>query len=227
MLGSKAIGTIAVMGGTPSVLTEFMWSLVQLVIFSREAMCDVNQHIHVDIVRFSDHAPARNALSERFLGDWILFLDMDHNFEADLLVRMVELANSAEVDVLTALYRLKSPPYSPVIFSRASGTLNPIASWEPADLRLMEIAAAGAGCLWVRRKVFEAIAKTGEGPWDRMPGLSEDHSLFRRLEKLEIKAFCAPRIKANHLRIKGVDDEDAELHGFSVSEPLAAGVGYV
>ena len=76
---------------------------------------------------------------------------------------------------------------------------------------LARIASAGAGVLWVRRSVFDRIAaELHEGPFDRRLGLSEDHSFFERLGDLEIPAYLAPQVEAEHLQVTAVPTEQAE-----------------
>ena len=227
LLGTRAIGTVAYLGGVPAVLEEFCWSFSQLLIFSRETLCSPTQHIHASRVKFSDHAPARNALASGFLGEWLLQLDCDHSFDPDLLVRMLDLMNSADIDVLTGLYRYKAPPHSPVLFQREveDGLLRPVAKWEPLDIRLFEVAAAGAGCLLVRRRVFDAIWETGEEPFDRIHPMSEDLSFFERLRKLGIKSYVAPHIECGHLIAKPVGEEEQSACSgdINMSELFAVG----
>lgn len=218
LFGSNAIGTIGIMAGVPAVLTAFQRSLVKMVIHSRETLCDAKQHIHYDEAPFSDHGPARNHLVSRFMGQWLLMLDTDHEFEPDLLVRILDRADKHGFDVMTGLYRFKTSPCTPVLYSKnPEGSLAAITRW-PRDA-IFPVVAAGAGCLWIRRKVIEAIEATGEMPFDRLPGLSEDHSFFRRLDNLGIKTWCDPRIECHHLRVDPVTD--VEHDHYRESEPFA------
>lgn len=221
LIGSKPIGSICYMGGVPAVLEEFCWSLAQLLVYSREALCQEREYIHIDRVKFSDHGPARNRLVENFLGDWLLMLDCDHQFEPDLLARMVWRMKKYNLDVLSGLYRFKDPPCSPVLYAfGADDMCRPIARW-PKETEVFQIGGAGAGCLLVRRKVFDLISeKLNESPFDRYVGFSEDHSFFMRLRKLGIKSFCAPDIECDHLRIRPVTFEDAMDDGFALSDPI-------
>jgi GT2 family glycosyltransferase len=175
-------------------------------IYSREVLCTEKEYIHLDRVKFSDHGPARNTLVNRMLGDWILFIDTDHQPEPDLLARMLDRMNTHDIDVLTGLYRFKQPPCSPVVYVRdPSNTLLPVAKFPDS---IFKIHAAGAGCLLIKKKVILQIQMEGEEPFDRMPGLSEDHSFFRRLEKLGINSYCDPRIECHHLRVLPVTESE-------------------
>ena len=138
-------------------------------------------------------------------------LDTDHEFEPDLLARMLHRMHKHNLDVLTGLYRFKHPPHGPVLYARPpSGILSPITRWPKGDV--FPVAAAGAGCLLVRARVFDhLIEQIGCGPFDRLPDLSEDHSFFRRLEKAGIQAWCDPRIECHHLRVVPVTETDHEM----------------
>jgi hypothetical protein len=207
--GRRALGSVCYMGGVPAVLEEFCWSWSQMIQFNQEFICDDKHFIHYDRVKFSDHAPARNALAGRFLGEWLVMLDTDHQFEPDIVRRLLHRADTYDLDVVTGLYQFKTPPYSPVAFEWDEDLIRPICSW-PESLELFQIGSSGAGCLFVRKRVFDAIHTTGEQPFDRIHPLSEDHSFFRRLRNLEIKAYIDPRIHCNHLVVRPVELTDYE-----------------
>jgi len=217
LMGSRAVGTVGITAGVPAMLTNFTHSLVKMLIYSREALCGPTQYIHYDHAPFSDHGPARNHLVGSFLGDWLLMLDTDHEFEPDLLVRILDRVNKYGFDVMTGLYRFKTEPCTPVLFARNpdDGLLKPIAQWP--DEAIFRVDGAGAGCLFVMRRVFETIEATGEFPFDRLPGLSEDHSFFARLGKLGIRTWCDPRIQCDHLRVEPVRECHGEVRS---SEPF-------
>ena len=100
LLGRKAIGTVAYMGGLPAVLEAFTWSWGQMIQYNQEVFCEGSEYIHYERTTISDHAPARNNLVTKFVGDWLIQMDTDHQFEPDIVARMVKLANLHELDVL-------------------------------------------------------------------------------------------------------------------------------
>ena len=62
-------------------------------------------------------------------------------------------------------------------------------------------ASAGAGCLLVRKSVYDRCKKElKENPFDITHPYGEDHSFFLRLKRLGIQAYCDPLITLNHLR---------------------------
>ena len=222
MLGRKPIGTVCYLGGVPAILERFVWSWGQMIQYNAEIFCKDTEFVHYDRVTFSDHAPARNALAGRFMGDWLCYLDTDHCFEPDIVARLYRLLDYHDLDVVTGLYRFKKSPCSPVAFNMnpdSDNALQPLATW-PDDLDLIQIDAAGAGCLMIRRHVLDRIRmELKQEPFDRKDNLSEDHSFFKRLRELEIKAYLAPKIEAQHLRVEAVDKaEDASA--LSLSNPI-------
>lgn len=227
LLGRKALGTVAYLGGLPALLEPFAWSFAQLVQFNEEFLADDRHYVHYDRARISDHGPARNQLVATFLGEWLLQLDTDHQFEPDLVARLLRLADEHGIDVLAGVYQLKSPPHVPVLYQwvQVAGqpALQPLATW-PDDVRLLEIGSAGGGCLWVRRCVFDRIVRElGDQPFDRIGGYSEDHSFFYRCRQLGIKAYAAMHVHAAHLRVAPVTLADLDAEGLAVSEPFPVG----
>lgn len=227
LLGRKAIGTVAYLGGLPAVLEAFAWSWGQLVAYNAEFLSDSKSYVHIDRATMSDHGPARNGLASSFLGDWLLQLDTDHQFEPDLAARMLRCADEYGIDVLSGVYQLKKPPHVPVLYQwvNVGGEigLQPMARW-PKEARVVSIGSAGGGCLFVRRTVFDQLAAEFKcGPFDKVKSFSEDHSFFWRLRELGIKAYAAMNIHSNHLRVAPVTFEDLDDSGLAISEPFAVG----
>jgi hypothetical protein len=229
IIGSKAIGTVAYLGGLPAVLEQFCWSWGQMAAFNAE-WCDEGVHIHLERSAFSDHAPARNALVSRFVGDWLVQLDTDHVFEPDIVARMVMIANKHDLDVVSGLYQMKQPPHVPVLFQwvgpEDAPGLQPMAVW-PDNVKVVQIGSAGGGCLFVRRRVFDRIAtELNEQPFDKIFPYSEDHSFFLRLKRLNIEAYAALNVHCHHLRISPVTLDDLPQNGKLQQSELFEVKGY-
>jgi hypothetical protein len=222
LIRKRPIGTIAYLGGVPAVLEAFAWSWGQLLLHSQEAICLEDEYIHTDRATFSYHPVARNSLVDRMYGEWLLMLDADHSFDPDLLVRMLNRMTTNNLDVLTGFYQFKKPPYAPVLFVRNADEkpVSVICDWSP-EADIIEVSSAGAGCLLVKRKVFDRIAvELKEKPFDCVHGLSEDHSFFWRIKQLGIKAWCDLRIECNHLRIHPVAKKEFDNSEMEQSEPI-------
>lgn len=229
IVGRKPIGTIAYMGGVMSVAEDFAWSWGQMLAYNAEIWLADHPagFIHYTRAKASDHAPSRNMLASSMLGDWLIQFDTDHVFDCDIAHRLVRLADEAGVDVVSGIYQFKHEPYSPVAFHYdAQMVSRPIASWDQ-DAKLLEIGATGAGCLFVRKSVFDRIAKEcPDQPFTRFVGWSEDHSFFRRCHELGIKTYLAPKLQCNHLRVHSISLDDYEMEHSKNDNSYAVG-GFV
>lgn len=208
--GKKPIGTISYLGGLMSLPEEFCWSWSQMIQFNNEYLVQPNEFIYYIRSKVSFHSAARNWLVDNMKGDWILMLDTDHVFEPDLAARMVNIMYTYDLQVLTGIYLQKGEPHMPVIYHWEKGDLNPkqIGDWEDKENHIFPIGSAGGGCLLIRKNVLNEIKiKLKESPFDIISPLGEDHSFFKRLQKLNIQAFCAPFIESNHLSVHKLELE--------------------
>lgn len=220
------IGTLAYMGGVPCNLEAFTWSWGQIIQNVNENLCrpvqdalgTVIPFVHLDRAVTSEHRFARNGLAKTFMGDWLVMLDMDHANDPDVVSRMVGMVKHYDIDVLSAFYRDKHPPHCPQIWFMDPETKIYAAVAEidmNAELWGGEELCAGAGCLLIRRTVFERIEnELHEEPFDNIPRpgdgkpWGEDFSFFYRCYRLGIKSYVCPQIKTHHLRIARVTDAD-------------------
>ena len=215
-LGRKAIGTVAYLGGLPAVLESFTWAWGQMVQYNQELFCEGTDYIHYDRAMISDHGPARNSLVSRFLGDWLIQMDTDHQFDPDIVARLVRLAEKHHVDVISAVYQMKAPPHVPVLFQWVGEeSLQPM-WWTDNGASLVEIGSSGGGCLFVRRSVFDRLAV--DRPFEKIGVLSEDHSFFKRCKEKDIKCYAALKVHSHHLRVVPVTMADAVHVGLMQSE---------
>ena len=215
------IGTVAYMGGLPSNLEEFTWSWGQMIQYNNEYLCRPGEFVHLERSRTSFHSSARNYLTRVFLGDWLFMTDMDHQFDPDLVARMVSIFTRFDLNVLVGLYLYKNEPHLPVIYSwsEEKQCFLVIGNWAAPseDLPIMKIDCAGAGCILIRRRVFDHIRKEmEEDPFSQIGPLSEDFSFFRRCLLLNIPVYCEPRCFAKHLIVKGLEMGDRDLSDVSM-----------
>lgn len=214
----QVIGTVAYLGGIPAVPEPFCWSWAQMIEFNNEYLCAQNETIHYSRTLNSFHSHARNEIVNHMYGEWLLMLDCDHAFEPDLVLRMLRVLNTYQIDVLCGVYMYKKEPYPPVLYqdnplykegiSHKSTMFAMVVDFDPT-VHLYEIGSAGTGCLLVRRNIYDRIFdELGEMPFDIIHPHSEDHSFFRRLKKLGIKAFFSPQIECNHLMWKRLSLKD-------------------
>jgi GT2 family glycosyltransferase len=216
LMAKRTLGSIGIMSGIPFCHSEFMISLAKMIQYCSEYVCGQGEIIHLVTSDISFHMTARNNLCKDMLGDWLLMLDTDHAFGPDLLARMLYAfenyrVDGERIDVLSALYHYRVPPFMPVLYTvNDEKKLCTITNWDAGTL-LVPIDAAGAGCLLIRRSVISRIInELGEEPFSIIPPYSEDNSFFIRLRTLGIKAYCAPYIESLHLRTQPLSNADYE-----------------
>lgn len=91
-------------------------------------------------------------------SEWMLFLDDDHVYPADLLPRLL----THEEDIVCSLYLQRQHPFGPIAYSHREETnYIPIVLHDTPQEGLIEIHAAGASGMLIRSEVFRAI----EYPW--------------------------------------------------------------
>jgi len=204
IIRSKCIGSIGEMSGVPMVFTRYHRSFSKMLIFNQQYLLRPGEYIHLVDTDNTFHATARNQLAKDMLGDWLLMLDSDHDFEPDLLLRMLDILNRGNLDVLSGFYVHRRPPYTPVMFDFKGDEPKQVIDWN-RSVKLFSVPCAGGGCLLVRRWVFERIRKELKcEPFDLIGPLGEDFSFFKRLEMLKIPAYMATDIESRHLEIRPV-----------------------
>ena len=209
LVNKVEIGTVAPMMGLPTNLSAFTVSYAEMLKFSTEEMCGPNQRIATHYPKHSFHDVARNEICHTSVGMWTLFLDTDHSFAPDLLLRLYRTMMETGYDVVSGLYLFRHPPYGPVMWrwedpdSETNFAHQALVDW-PRGERI-EVGIAGAGCLLVKNTVFDRIDKElGEDPFSRKEFngmVGEDFAFFRRLRKLKIKALVDTRVECHHLLV--------------------------
>jgi hypothetical protein len=115
----------------------------------------------VDFRLGADRGRSRNQLVEASLergSEWILFLDDDHSFPPDLLLRLL----SRDEPIVASLYLQRSDPFLPIAYTEKVGT-----AYQPLDLSkcgehdLVPIVGAGTGGMLIRSEVFHQL----DPPW--------------------------------------------------------------
>jgi hypothetical protein len=146
---------------------------------------------------------ARNRLIEQMLDHpmeptHLFFLDADIVPASNTLVKLL----AADKPIVSGLYRRRLPPYEPMALLRRGHALRPIPVRGP---RLRKVNVVGAGCLLIRREVFEKIAPpwfTSE--WTDKGHLSEDFSFCRKARQRGFEIYVDTKIRPLHLEPIGV-----------------------
>ena len=202
-----AIGTIAYVAGIQFLPEKFAFAYGEMRSYNGQYLEKKDKFIYYDRVMSSWLPRARNDLVKQMRGDWILMLDSDMTFDPDIAERMLFIMDKYQAPVLTGLYVQKKPPYFPVLYSwnEEKQVYQIVLSWQK-DAEIIPVDAAGAGCLLVRKFVFNLIwEKLHEDPFTIIGNNSEDMSFFSRLRKIGIGVYCAPNIRCSHLSTKEID----------------------
>lgn len=202
----KTIGTIGYMGGLMSLPEPFAWSFANMLVFTNEAMPE-GTRVKPARTGYSFHSAGRNDLVSQILGDWLLMLDTDLEFDPDFAARLIMMMERYKLDIVTGLYAYKNHPEVAVVhmFNEETGRHEPISRFDE-NCELVEVSSAGAGALLVRKSVYERIVtELYEPPFQVIGAYGEDHSFFMRTRKLGIKAYCAWKVQATHLGYKAVE----------------------
>lgn len=155
---------------------------------------------------------SRNDLAMRSLqmnADYVFWMDSDMQFPPDTLVRMVDVLQKNDLDILTGLYFRRVPPYSPVLFDKLEMNKN-ICSWsEFKELpdHLFEIGGCGFGCVLMSTEVFISVQAKHGNMFAPMGNNGEDIAFCIRARDCGYKIWCDPSIICGHVGYSVVDDK--------------------
>lgn len=152
------------------------------------------------------YAKARIELVEKAMelkSKWIFFIDSDTFAPTDVITQMM----ARKKDIVTGIYYMKSQPPQPILYKR----LGDGPYWDfPID-ELFEVEAAGAGCMLINMKVFEAMKKAGipyfKENWEytKPDGtkvqvkVGEDYWFNFQAKKLGFTTWCDSKIICDHV----------------------------
>ena len=148
---------------------------------------------------------SRNDLARQAVqmgADYMLWLDSDMVFQADLLEGMMKTLQENDLDILTGLYCRRVPPYTPTIFQDLKITNDRICTWSDFNEipgGLFEVAGCGFGCVLLGTDVIMSVqAKYGQ-PFDPVAGVGEDLSFCWRARQCGYTITCDPSIELGHV----------------------------
>jgi len=216
---SEYAGTIT-RGWADNVMSEFLDSWTDMIQYNNRYL----PRIHYDRGAVSYHALWRNEAAKHMLGEWLIMLDTDHWFAPDLADRLVWTADKHGCDVLSGLYMTKIPPHTPVVNIWTDGGMErmketgevlwtQLQRWDTSQ-EVIQAGSTGAGCLFIRKRVFAAIRKQFScEPFDILPPFSEDYSFCLRCWKLGVPVWLAPGIESHHVIRTPLWAEDCQAGG--------------
>lgn len=168
------------------------------------------EKIQILTVEGADVAYARNKLVDRAIGDYVFFLDDDVFPPINTLPKLL----SHKKDIIAGLYFAKQQPHFPQIFKESKKKGKYDAIWDVPENKLIEIDSCGAGCLLIKREIFEKLKQpyfqyipAGENT----PRKGEDYFFCEKARKAGFKIYCDTSIICRHRGTKYVGPEFWEI----------------
>ena len=198
----KPVGTVAYIG-TNTVPEPFCWSMIQLVQFCNEFICtEPGEYIHWDRFNKSGQIWARNTLTKRMQGDWILFIDSDHQPEPDMVYRLLKVWLAKGYDVLGGFYQFKEYPHQPMcwMWMPEHNGYSQVAKWD-RNVPLIKAGVVGGGCMLISRTAVEKILEAVPGePFDPI-GIykTDDFDFCERARLAGVDVWWSTTIECPHL----------------------------
>jgi len=174
---------------------------------------------------------ARNTLAEKFLrtdGEWLLSIDSDMVFQADLADRLLQSADPEERPIVGALCygMVQEIGMFPAIFRLVNGW--PGIILEPPEDTLIRVDACGAACLLTHRSVFEKMRGIEIGRWydplyvGERP-LGEDMSFCLRAGRAGLPIWVDTGADVKHVKVKFALDHEM-YRKWRAEHPVKGGV---
>lgn len=143
----------------------------------------------------SDRIVGRNRLVQQSLeigSEWLWFLDDDHVFPPDLLLRLL----AHDQPVVAALYLQRQVPFAPVAYSHREGDKYvPLVLPDLEPDACVEVRAAGTGGMLIRSEVFRAVSE----PWFEHGAASEDLIFCEKARAAGFTIHCDLAARLGHL----------------------------
>jgi len=197
---------------------------------------------------------ARNELVDGFLTnisseiDWVLWLDTDIVMQREDLDKLAEIASLAEKPVVCGVYALGflgRKPIEPAVYDLEWVHDGKYPTFKPyydmlSRTEPFQVKGAGAGCMLIHRRVFEAMAQphpNGFGTTHRgqrnayiwfqdgaqFEGkyIGEDLAFFIKLDKMGIPVWCHPQVWVHHKKDVFLSREMYELQAIGAFDHIA------
>ena len=176
---------------------KFAQCLVNLVNHKRDF--DVEVGFHVGSLVYD----SRNKLAERAINstaDYVLWLDSDMTFMPDTLDMMLDTLKTNNYEMLTGMYFIRRPPFTPTLFEELrilpTGTVTK--EFDDIPDAIFEVAGCGFGCVLMSRNVLWNVFCQNGNMFSPINGVGEDLSFCWRARRCGHKIYCDPTIALGH-----------------------------
>ena len=143
--------------------------------------------------------------------DYLLFLDDDHTFPADMWYRLIGHGK----DVVGALCFRRIEPFGPCIFRWQTSPENGnLMVWDRPDLigkGLQKVDAIGFGAVLIKTAIF---AKLGPPPWFKFSEVGEDLHFCDLCAQAGIEIFCDTSLVAPHINDDGIQVDEKTFFSY-------------
>jgi Fringe-like len=151
-----------------------------------------------------DWCGARNSLVKMVLESdtqWLWFMDDDHAFSPDILLRLLQ----HDLPLVVPVCLTRSAPFAPVTYTeRIEGSENasylPVYLPEQEESGLVELVAGGSAGMLIHREVLEAL----DEPWFEYGFASEDLMFCDKAMEAGFSLHCDLGARLGHLTTAAV-----------------------
>lgn len=142
-------------------------------------------------------------------ADYVFWMDSDMQFPQDCLIRMLDIVQRNDIDILTGLYFRRVPPYTPVLFDRLDFVNNQVKWSEFKEIpeEIFEVGGCGFGCVLMKTEVFFNVLGKYGMMFAPIGSNGEDVAFCIRARECGYKIFCDPSIVCGHVGYSVIDDK--------------------
>jgi len=158
----------------------------------------------------ADVAVARNLLASDFQGDYIFFIDDDVLAPMDAIQKLM----AHDKDVVSGLYFARQEPHFPQLFRKNKKDPKRYDSIFDIKEELLEVDACGAGCMLIKKEVFEKLKKpyfqyipAGEDT----PRKGEDFFFSEKVKEAGFKIYADTSVVCHHMGTKFIGPQHWEI----------------
>lgn len=161
---------------------------------------------------------SRNNLATKAIQadvDYVFWLDSDMVFEPDTLLRMMDVMQKNDLDILTGLYFRRVPPYTPVLFDKLEMVQDSMFEWsefQEIPDKLFEVGGCGFGCVLMKADPFFDVQSRFGNMFAPIGNTGEDLAFCWRARQCGFKVWCDPSIICGHVGYMISDEKRYEAY---------------
>lgn len=148
---------------------------------------------------------SRNDLAtQAILGgfNYVLWLDSDMVFQPDLFVRLKQVMDDNDLDILSGLYFRRTHPFTPVLYDHLEVTAEGECEWSDLDElpdHLFECGGCGFGGVLIKTSVLATVREKYIDMFTPVFHMGEDLSFCWRARQCGFKVWVDPGIELGHV----------------------------